>query len=142
MNQDSFLARIAALAGQPLRTPSKRKEFTFACVGSDRLVVSTEGANKVYVTTSSIEAVLRYLVDNGYDREHPCPVRSSNQIATAGPLCLIAREGGKQRKITYVLPILERLGLVVIDTSVRPMTTYLAPSCADETTPVHAQGHK
>lgn len=126
MNEAALLARIGTLQGEVLPTPSKRKSFTVTRVASDRVTVTTGNANRVDVTIAGMLAVLRYLDENDHDRKHPCRIRSHNDPALAGPLCLAGRGGRKIRTITYALPMLEHLGMVGIDATMRPMTAFLA----------------
>lgn len=126
MNQIHLLARLEELQGRTLHTASHRKPFTVSRIGNERVTVTTSGGSEVRIPLTGIQAVLDYLVQHGHSRQRPCPVESSNRIKDAGPLCLAAREGKSQRKITYVLPLLERLGMIGYDDSARSMAVFLA----------------
>ncbi|TQK03453.1 hypothetical protein [Herbaspirillum sp. SJZ107] len=125
MSQMHLMAKLGELRGETLRTPSGRKSFIVSRLENGRVTVTTSNESEVHVSVTGIQAVLDYLARHGHGREHPCPVKSSNPIADAGPLCLAAREGKSQRKITYVLPLLERLGLVGFDRSARATAVFL-----------------
>jgi hypothetical protein len=122
--QRSLPDLIAAVAGRQFLTPSGRRTFTIMTANRERVVVVTERAHsKIMLPVSAFEQVMAYLIGHGHGLHHPCFIRSHNNPEQGSDLCRVARGGTGQRKITYVLPILQHLGLVRIDTSVRPMTT-------------------
>jgi hypothetical protein len=126
MKQMNLTVKLEELRGQTLRTPSRRKPFTVSRIGHERVTVTTSSGNEVHIPVTGIQAVLDYLAQHGHSRQRPCPIKSSNRVDDAGPLCLAAREGKSQRKITYVLPLLERLGMIGYDDSAPSMAVFLA----------------
>lgn len=124
MSERNFRSDIAPLVGERFATPSGSANFMLEALDSERLAVSTTSGSKVYLRLSAFDDVLRYLIDNGHDQNNPCQIRSSNDVKQAGPLCVIARGGGGPRTVTYMLPILQRLGYIGIDFVARPITAY------------------
>lgn len=111
-----------------LLTPSKSSEFVIETFAHDWVRVLVGGKRHVLLR-SAFEATLKYLHLNNHDAENPCLIRSSNDPEHAGPLCRASRatlsgEYGP-RNITYVLPILQTLGLVDIK-PVKPSSVWLA----------------
>jgi hypothetical protein len=110
--------------GHRYRTPDlyKGKDFTIEEKTQERLMISPQ---KVSVSKSAIAATIHYLRSNQHDMDSPCEIRSSNDKATAGPLCCAAREENDGvRCINYVLPILQENAVVGINPA-RPNTTWL-----------------
>lgn len=72
---------------------------------------------------------LAYLAQNNHVAGNPCLVSSNKAYRDAGPLCRAARDAnepdGGTMVITYVLPILKKMGLVEIDHAI-PNSTWLA----------------
>lgn len=110
--------------GHTYRTPDlyKGKDFTIEEKTQERLIISPQ---KVSVSKSAFAATIHYLRSHQHDMDSPCEIRSSNNKATAGPLCLAARtENDGVRCINYVLPILQRNVVVGIN-PLKPNTTWL-----------------
>jgi len=101
-----------------LRTPSRRSEFDVDSVTLDRVKVAV-GDTTLMIPKAAFEAVLDYLHVNGHHAGNPCVIESNNDHKKAGPLCKVSRKLPTgtfgPRNITYVLPILERLGIVGIN---------------------------
>ncbi|WP_332726497.1 hypothetical protein [Pseudomonas sp. ESBL9] len=102
----------------PLRTPSQRSSFAVESVTPERVKVQA-GKTGVVIRKVAFEAALEYLHANDHHAGNPCVIGADNDHEKAGPLCKAARQlpSGKygQRNITYVLPILQRLGVVGIN---------------------------
>ncbi|MBH8613793.1 hypothetical protein I4N56_024995 [Pseudomonas mohnii] len=110
-----------------LRTPSRRSTFDIDSVTPERVKVLA-GQSGIVIPKAAFEAVVEYLHDNGHHAGNPCTIESDNDHDKAGPLCKIARRlpagGYGPRTITYLLPILEQLGVVGIRPS-RPTAVWL-----------------
>lgn len=121
----SLWAMMGELGG--LRTPSQRSSFGVDSVTSERVKVSV-GKAGVVIPKAAFAAVLEYLRVNDHHAGNPCAIDSDNDPVKAGPLCKIARRlpAGTYgpRTITYVLPILEQLGVVGISPK-RPTVVWL-----------------
>ena len=100
-----------------LQTPSRRSEFGVDSVTLDRVKVAV-GDTTLVIPKAAFEAVLDYLHVNDHHAGNPCAIESDNDHKKAGPLCKVSRKlpigTYGPRNITYVLPILERLGVVEI----------------------------
>ncbi|VVP39185.1 hypothetical protein PS850_04811 [Pseudomonas fluorescens] len=111
----------------PLRTPSQSASFNVGSVTPERVKVSV-GKTGLVVPKAAFEAALEYLHANDHHAGNPCVIESDNDYEKAGPLCKAARllPSGSygQRNITYVLPILEQLGVVGISPK-RPTSVWL-----------------
>ena len=114
------------------KTPdySKGREFSIGHITEDEIHVSLK--NKpiaILIKRAAFGDVVHYLGMKSYDRSHPCKIGSNNNPALAGPLCHAARVvNGNTRCINYILPILASFGVVGIDGSRRPNTTWLTVS--------------
>jgi hypothetical protein len=100
-----------------LQTPSRRSEFGVDSVTLDRVKVAV-GETTLVIPKAAFEAVLDYLYVNDHHAGNPCAINSDNEHLKAGPLCKVSRKLPTgtygPRNITYVLPILERVGVVEI----------------------------
>ncbi len=103
-----------ACDGIRLETPAKKSAFTVSEVRADELVIILSSDNTMKIGKAAFEDALRYLLENGHHDGARCQIQSSSDHERAGPLCRAVRTNGT-RNITYVLPILERMGLVGID---------------------------
>jgi hypothetical protein len=111
-------------AGQRFRTPDlyRGKDYFIEEKSPDRLRIIPQG---VSLSKSAFTATIHFLRLNQHDMDSPCEIRSSNDKATAGPLCLAARiENNGVRCINYILPIFQKNAVVGIN-PVRPNTTWL-----------------
>lgn len=110
-----------------LQTPSRRSEFGVDSVTPERVKVAV-GKTTLAIPKAAFEAVLEYLHVNDHHAGNPCVIESDNDHKKAGPLCKVARELSSgtygPRNITYVLPILEQLGVVGIR-SKQPTAVWL-----------------
>ena len=111
--------------GQVYETPADGVPFTVSRVGEEKIHIMPQDID---ITQGAFSAALHYLRTNGHtDRESACEIRSSNSPTAAGPLCQAARAVyGGQRCVNYVLPILERFGIVAVDPVV-PSRTWTTP---------------
>lgn len=110
--------------GQRYRTPDLYRgiDFTIEEKTQERLIISPQ---KVSISKLAFAATIHYLRLHQHDMDSPCEIRSSNDKATAGPLCLAARaENDGVRCVNYVLPILQKNAVVGVD-PIRPNTTWL-----------------
>lgn len=111
----------------PLQTPSQSASFIVGSVTPERVKVSV-GKTGLVVPKAAFEAALEYLHTNGHHAGNPCVIKSDNDHEKAGPLCKAARQlpSGTfgPRNITYVLPILQQLGVVEISPK-RPTAVWL-----------------
>ncbi|WP_166363097.1 hypothetical protein [Pseudomonas akapageensis] len=111
----------------PLRTPSQRFSFAVESVTPERVKVQA-GQTGLVILKVAFEAALEYLHANDHHAGNPCVIESDNDHEEAGPLCKASRQlpSGRygQRNITYVLPILEQLGVVGISPK-RPTSVWL-----------------
>jgi hypothetical protein len=77
---------------------------------------------------AALESALKYLHQHAHDAANPCIIKSNNDPEVAGPICLATRVhlSGTYgpRNVTYVLPILQALGVVEINTK-RPASVWL-----------------
>ncbi|POZ99232.1 hypothetical protein C4E44_36070, partial [Pseudomonas sp. MWU12-2312b] len=77
---------------------------------------------------NAFEAVLAYLHGHDHYAGNRCVIKSDNNYKKSGPLCkasrLLPTGAYGQRNITYVLPILQELGVVEINPKV-PTSTWL-----------------
>lgn len=115
-----------------LRTPSQRCEYIVEDFADDRVMVLVASKRHVLLR-SAFEAALNYLHQNGHGIGNPCLIKSNNDPALSGPLCLASRVtltgAFGPRNINYVVPILKALGLVDIRTST-PNSVWLATPLA------------
>lgn len=110
--------------GQMFKTPDLYigKDFKIEEKNPDLLRILPQ---RVLLSKSAFTATIHFLRLNQHDKDSPCEIRSSNDKATAGPLCLAARnENEGVRCINYILPILQKNVVVGIN-PVRPNTTWL-----------------
>ncbi|WP_168232074.1 hypothetical protein [Pseudomonas veronii] len=112
-----------------LQTPSRRSEFIIDSVTLDRVKVAV-GDTTLVIPKGAFEAVLEYLHLNDHHAGNPCAIKSDNDPEKSGPLCKVSRKLPTgtygPRNITYVLPILERLGVVEISPKL-PTAVWLTP---------------
>lgn len=81
------------------------------------------------ITKRAFVAAIAYLCEYRHDYAHPCAILSNDDPHLSGGLCLAARAANRQvRCINYILPILARAQVVVIEASHRPNTTWLLPT--------------
>ena len=101
------------------------KRFTVADVNAGSIRIDPQG---ISISRAAFAAVLHYLRTNHHDSAaRRCQIKSSNNPQTAGPLCKAARAANADvRCINYILPILQSLGIVEIDSS-RPNSTWTTP---------------
>lgn len=115
-------------AGTRLGTPSGISHFTVTAVDSDEIRVQTEGETTMRLQHKAFIATLEHLQNFGPDAKKPCRVGSNKSYERAGGLCKAAREAntisGTTMVITYILPILQRMGLVEINSDL-PNTAWL-----------------
>lgn len=111
----SVWARLGELG--TLQTPSRRSEFGVEGVTFDRVKVAV-GETTLMIPKTAFEAALDYLHVNDHYVGNPCVIKSDNDHEKAGPLCKVSRKRPAgtygPRNITYVLPILEQMGVVGI----------------------------
>lgn len=113
------VSSVWAMLGElgTLQTPSRRSEFGVDSVTLDRVKVAV-GDTTLVIPKAAFEAALDYLHVNDHHAGNPCAIKSDNDHEKAGPLCKVSRKlptgSYGPRNITYVLPILERLGVVEI----------------------------
>lgn len=123
------VSSVWAMLGElgTLQTPSRRSEFGVDSVMLDRVKVAV-GDTTLVIPKTAFEAVLDYLHVNHHHPGNPCAIESNNGHKKAGPLCKVSRKlptgSYGPRNITYVLPILERLGVVEISPKL-PTTVWL-----------------
>ncbi|MDY0831290.1 hypothetical protein [Pseudomonas sp. SED1] len=110
-----------------LFTPSQRKTFIVEQVTPGHVMV-VPGQTPLLIPRAAFEAALDYLRTHGHHGGNWCVIDSSNTPGKAGPLCRATRvlDTGEHgpRNITYVLPILQELGLVAISPT-RPNSVRL-----------------
>lgn len=110
--------------GQTFRTPDlyRGKDFKIDKIDRDRLTILPQS---VTISKSAFIAAIHYLKVKQHDMDSPCEIRSSNNQASAGPLCLAVRsQNTGVRCVNYVLPILQKKQIVGIN-PVRPNSTWL-----------------
>lgn len=109
------------------KTPAERSTFNVVETNQDGLTIRTSGGSPVPVTKDAFESALAYLLSHAhFDHTRPCEIRSNKDYEMAGPLCRSTREPKGTMTITYILPILEAMGLVGIDPSIPSSTWPLA----------------
>ncbi|MND38061.1 hypothetical protein D3C80_287600 [compost metagenome] len=119
----------------PLGTPARNSPFEVGEVTADRVVVRTgkSAKTKVVLPRMAFEAALGYLLTHGHHAGNPCEIAAADAPEKAGPLCLASRllPSGKYgvRNITYVLPILQQLGVVEINAD-KPSRVWLVNQTA------------
>ena len=109
---------------QRYRTPDERKgvEFSIGKLETEHLIINPQC---VRIKKASFAATLHYLRVNHHDERNPCPIESSNDPSSAGPLCRTARkENNNIRCINYILPILADYRIVGLKRG-RPNMTWL-----------------
>ncbi len=115
------------LIGNAFRTPDadRGKPFTIADVQARLIRIDPQ---RISISRTAFAAVLHYLRTNQHSSAaRRCEIRSSNDPQLAGPLCQAARAGNADvRCINYILPILQSLGIVEVDSS-RPNSTWTTP---------------
>jgi len=110
--------------GQTFRTPDlhRGKDFKVEKIDRSHLTILPQS---VSISKSAFIAAIHYLKANQHDMDSPCEIRSSNNQASAGPLCLAVRsENAGVRCVNYVLPILQKNQIVGIN-PVQPNSTWL-----------------
>lgn len=123
---DSQIAKIwnSLLRGQSFRTPDAQNGVDFFLDYIDREKLKITPQN-IRISKAAFAATLHYLKANGHDEYNQCKIRSSNNPASAGPLCIEARHTNNDtRCINYILPILAQHSIVAINPR-RPNTTWL-----------------
>lgn len=114
----------------PLGTPARNTAFEVGEVSGERVVVHTgkSAKTKVVIPRRAFEAALGYLIDHEHHAGNPCEIAAADAPEKAGSLCQASRllPSGKYgvRNITYVLPILQRLGVVDINPK-KPSSVWL-----------------
>lgn len=112
--------------GKTLLGPTERSEFMLEEVRSDSVTISLSNST-LKLEKEAFEGTLSYLLSHRHDDASPCEIRSNKVYELAGPLCQAARKGpGSQMNITYVLPILKKMGLVDIDPSIPSTAWFIA----------------
>ena len=112
------------LPNQIFRTPDTQKgvDFYLERIENDQLTINPQNTS---ISKAAFAVTLHYLRANRHDEHNPCEIRSSNDPASAGPLCLTARGANNNiRCINYILPILAQHHIVGINPR-RPNTTWL-----------------
>jgi hypothetical protein len=101
-----------------LNTPGGQRTFNVVAVSANGVTV-TPGSTSMVVPRSAFENAIQYLHDHNHDRRGPCVINAKTVPEEAGPLCRVSRltttGSFGPRNITYVLPILQALGLVEIE---------------------------
>ncbi|MCY1291941.1 hypothetical protein D9M70_411480 [compost metagenome] len=141
MNPDALrttlTTQFTALAlDTPFHTPDQRRSrrFTLHEFNADALTIQTQRGADVRVPIEAFVRTLIHLHEISASEASPCWVGSSNRDPLVGGLCAVARgANGRTRVINYVLPILERLGWVLVDGRRWPNTAWLNPSFAQLT---------
>jgi hypothetical protein len=98
------------LPNQTFTTPDAQKgvDFSLDRVENYQMTISPQN---ITISKAAFIAAVRYLRANGHDQHNPCQIRSSNDPASAGPLCLAVRQANNAiRWINYILPILANIG--------------------------------
>jgi hypothetical protein len=104
-------------------TPTGRSAFSLVRVESEQLTFATARSGAT-IFKEHFENALGYLMAQGHSVGSPCRIDSNKEYAKAGPLCRAARSTSRGRmNITYVLPILQEVGLVGINPA-RPSTAW------------------
>lgn len=152
MNQQA-VKTVASLWPQmsgigPLGTPSRNTPFVLGQVSHDCVNVLTgkSGKTRVMIPRRAFEAALGYLLQHRHHAGNPCVIAAADAPEKAGPLCQASRQlpSGKYgvRNITYVLPILQALGVVQINPQspssvwlVKPLAVDAPVPCPDNTAP-------
>jgi len=124
------LELLPSLQGETLATPDRRRSrpFRLDTVDIDRpgILVSpleNRSAAPVWIRADAINRCLAFLHDQVPPGE-PIPIQASQN--NPGPLARFTRRGnGGVRCLHYLLPILLRCGLVMIDGDTRPNTVSL-----------------
>jgi len=113
--------------GKGIFTPSGGSIFDIDQITNGSVTIRT-GKSSLLIFRTSFEEAIDYLNDHGHSVGTKCRIESSSDPVKAGPLCLASRAnssvGYGPRVITYILPILEQLGVVGIG-SAKPNTTWL-----------------
>jgi len=120
----SDLVWRSVVVGQRFRTPDlhQGRWFRIGEKTPERLTVLPQ---RVSVSKTAFAAAIHFLLTHRHGAKAPCEIRSSNDRAVAGPLCLAARNGnGDVRCINYILPILQHHAVVGINPQ-RPNTVWL-----------------
>lgn len=113
--------------GQQFRTPDIQRGAVFHILNIDtnEMTIQTQNGTLVPIRKSAFLAALHYLHANKHNKDHGCEIRSSNDPASAGPLCKASRdENGDVRCINYIVPILEASNIVAVDGN-RPNKTWI-----------------
>lgn len=105
--------------GMEFKTPDDRagKLFSVQSVDEDSILVLTEkGMTEVRLGRAAFLEAIYYLLKHNHDEYSPCEIRSNNDSAKAGPLCLATRNvNNNVRVINYIAPILAGVGLLEVD---------------------------
>ena len=110
--------------GQRYTTPDAVRGVPFAISNIGAQAVGVRPQN-ISLRRQAFSAALHYLRTHRHDQAHPCAIRSSDDPAAAGPLCLAARvQNNNTRCINYILPILRGLEIVGIGRK-RPNTVWI-----------------
>ena len=123
--------RIKQLEGETFLTPAEKAKFKLVSVHEDGAKIRAqdgEGA-AVNFTKASFQRGVAYLIEHGHiGSAKSCPIGSNLEYDKAGPLCQATRgDPTAQMNVTYILPILKRIGFVEISQSV-PSSTWLTAS--------------
>jgi len=112
--------------GQTLHTPSKEKSFEISSIAPDKITIKTQGGTEIEIRRRAFLATLSFLSENNHIASSKVKIGSNKDITKAGPLCIAARNanGPNVMVITYIIPILSKIGLVGIDDN-RPNRTWL-----------------
>lgn len=115
-------------SGTILLTPdrARSRQFTILRYQDNALYVRTQGGTEVRLPLHAFIRTLIHMHNSGSTAQHPSLIRSSNLEALPGGLCYVSRGvNGATRWITYVLPVLQYMGLVQINGDHRPNTSWL-----------------
>lgn len=112
-------ARVSSLwrglaVGQVFMTPDhiNGREFEVSQVNPDSIEIPPQA---IAISQAAFVAALAHLFHNAHGIENPCLVGSSNSATDSGPLCTSSRlENNGVRCINYILPVLQRWGVVGI----------------------------
>lgn len=109
--------------GTRLDTPSGISHFTVTSIHPDEIWIHTRGGTKMKLRRAAFAAALCHL--QAFDQ--PRLIGSNKDRRLAGDFCEVVRSAnirGGTMVITYVLPILQRMGLVEINSDI-PNTAWL-----------------
>jgi hypothetical protein len=124
---------LTSLVGQTFSTPDRRRSRTFRLDAVDRqrpglqiTPLESVNADPVWIRADAVNRCLLFL-QRFVATDEPTPIQASQN--NPGPLARFTRRGnGGVRCLHYLLPLLERCELVLIDGDTRPNTVKLLSS--------------